>query len=171
MFGSHLLRRRRFLQVAAATGPLLSSCGRGKSSWRFFSEDEAATLNAVCEQIIPADQDPGAAWAGAVNFIDIQLTRHYRKYQKAYRDGLAAVNKAALDAQGKVFAGLDWDRQTAVLKALEKAKDPFIALVVAHTMQSFYGDPRHGGNRDHVSGKMLGVPFPPVRGRNRYGEA
>jgi gluconate 2-dehydrogenase gamma chain len=35
-------------------------------------------------------------------------------------------------------------------------------------MQGFYGDPRHGGNRDRVSWKMLGVPYPPVRGRLRY---
>jgi hypothetical protein len=32
-------------------------------------------------------------------------------------------------------------------------------------MMSFYGDPRHGGNKDRVSWKMLGVPDPPIRGR------
>jgi len=34
-----------------------------------------------------------------------------------------------------------------------------------HTMMGFYGDPRHGGNKDRVSWKMLGVPDPPIRGR------
>ena len=33
------------------------------------------------------------------------------------------------------------------------------------TRQGFYGDPRHGGNRDAASWKMLALPFPPVRGR------
>jgi gluconate 2-dehydrogenase gamma chain len=43
----------------------------------------------------------------------------------------------------------------------------FFQLAVDHSMQGFYGDPRHGGNRDGVSWKMLGVPYPPVRGRLR----
>jgi gluconate 2-dehydrogenase gamma chain len=38
--------------------------------------------------------------------------------------------------------------------------------VVSHTMQGFYGDPRHGGNRNWASWRMLGVPITPVRGRS-----
>jgi hypothetical protein len=34
-------------------------------------------------------------------------------------------------------------------------------------MMGFYGDPRHGGNKDRVSWKMLGVADPPIRGRLR----
>jgi gluconate 2-dehydrogenase gamma chain len=34
-------------------------------------------------------------------------------------------------------------------------------------MQGFYGDPRHGGNREGVSWKMLGLPYPPIRGRQQ----
>jgi gluconate 2-dehydrogenase gamma chain len=41
----------------------------------------------------------------------------------------------------------------------------FFDLVVSHTMQGFYGDPRHGGNRERVSWRMLRLPYPPVRGR------
>jgi gluconate 2-dehydrogenase gamma chain len=41
-------------------------------------------------------------------------------------------------------------------------------LILAHTRQGFYGDPRHGGNRNRVSWKMIGVPFPPIRGREHY---
>jgi len=40
--------------------------------------------------------------------------------------------------------------------------------VVSHTMQGYYGDPRHGGNRDAVSWTMLGVPASPIRGRAKY---
>jgi gluconate 2-dehydrogenase gamma chain len=41
-------------------------------------------------------------------------------------------------------------------------------MLVSHTMEGFYGDPRHGGNRDRVSWKMLKLPYPPVRGRLHY---
>ena len=36
----------------------------------------------------------------------------------------------------------------------------FFDLLLTHTRQGFYGDPRHGGNRDLVSWKMVGLPFP-----------
>ena len=45
---------------------------------------------------------------------------------------------------------------------------PFFAMIVDHTMQGFYGSPRHGGNRDGVSYRMLGMPNPPLRGRQHY---
>jgi gluconate 2-dehydrogenase gamma chain len=35
-------------------------------------------------------------------------------------------------------------------------------------MQGFYGDPRHGGNREYASWRMLGVPVAPIRGRQLY---
>ena len=53
--------------------------------------------------------------------------------------------------------------------AEENSKE-FFDLILAHTRQGFYGDPRHGGNRDRVSWKMVGLPFPPVRGRMHYDE-
>jgi gluconate 2-dehydrogenase gamma chain len=43
----------------------------------------------------------------------------------------------------------------------------FFQIVVDHSMQGFYGDPRHGGNRDGASWKMLGLSYPPIRGRLR----
>ena len=59
------------------------------------------------------------------------------------------------------------ETQLAVLRRMEQnaGTKPFFDLLVAHTMQGFYGDPRHGGNRERVSWKMLGVASPPVRGR------
>ena len=47
----------------------------------------------------------------------------------------------------------------------------FFQLILDPHQQGFYGDPRHGGNREMVSWKMLGLPFPPIRGRQRYDDA
>jgi len=33
----------------------------------------------MCERIIPADKDPGAAWAGVVDFIDRKLVGYHRR--------------------------------------------------------------------------------------------
>jgi gluconate 2-dehydrogenase gamma chain len=122
------------------------ACGRRGSPWRFFTVDEARTVEAVCAQIIPEDQE------------------------KTYRRGIAQIDQASIDVAGRAFADLPAAQQFAVLHHIESDPElkPFFDLLVAHTMQGFYGDPRHGGNRDRVSWKMVGLPYPPVRGRLRY---
>jgi gluconate 2-dehydrogenase gamma chain len=51
---------------------------------------------------------------------------------------------------------------------IEKEKRSFFELVREHTMEGYYGSPRHGGNRDAVSWRMLGLDEPPLRGRAQY---
>jgi gluconate 2-dehydrogenase gamma chain len=167
---THSLRRRRFLRIACAATACggLVSCGRNNGPWRFLTAAEGRTLEAICERIIPTDQTPGAAWAGVVNFIDRQLMGPYRRQQSAYRNGLMEIDRAAAGKFGTNFAALDAQRQTALLESLDGGARRFFTTVIAHTMQGYYGDPRHGGNRDAVSWRMLGVPVIPIRGRNRY---
>jgi len=147
-------RRREFLAAVAVS---TVACGSHPSPWRFLTQVEADILAAVCSRIIPADQDPGAAEAGVVDFIERQLAGFYKAHQKTYRESLAGI--------GASFVKLSAGEQTAFLTALEKKRDPFFDLIVSHTMQGYYGSPRHGGNREAVSWKMLGVPYVPVRGR------
>ena len=92
----------------------------------------------------------------------------YRRQLGAYRSGLMEIDRASVAKFGKSFAGLDGQQQTALLESLEGSAKRFFSTVIAHTMQGYYGDPRHGGNRDAVSWRMLGVPAIPIRGRNRY---
>ncbi|MFB3922048.1 MAG: gluconate 2-dehydrogenase subunit 3 family protein [Terriglobia bacterium] len=174
------LNRRKFMQIAAtaAVAPA-ASCTKTISPWRFLTLEEARTLGAICEQIVPADKDAGATQAGVVNFIDRQLVGYLRRHQRAYREGLIGVDQSSLARHGGKFADLPAEKQLAVLTALEKGEaagevwkrssaKAFFDLVVNHTMQGFYGDPRHGGNRDGVSWKMLDLPYPPIRGRQQY---
>ena len=153
--------------TATACGALIS-CGREKTPWRYLAAAEGRTLEAICEQIIPTDQTPGAAWAGIVNFIDRQLMGPYRRQRVAYRNGLMEMDRASNGKFGKDFAALEAPQQTELLQSLTDSGRRFFSTVIAHTMQGYYGDPRHGGNRDAVSWRMLGVPVLPIRGRNRY---
>ena len=147
--------------------------------WRFFTDAEALLVDAITEQIIPTDQDPGAIYAGVTNFIDRQLAGPYRRYRQAYRAGLAGVQETSRAMFRKPFESLSWDDQTALLKALESGKAPgstwlgqsssaFFELIRDHTMQGYYGSPRHGGNRDYVSYRMLKLDYPQVISQNRY---
>jgi gluconate 2-dehydrogenase gamma chain len=167
------IRRRTFLSAGlAAAGAAAISCGRpgAGSRYRFFTTQEGVTVDAICEALIPSDRDPGARTACVVNYIDIQLTRHFKKYQRVYRQGIAAVEAASRTQFHKCFVALKPAEQTAVLAGIEEHSKDFFDLILAHARQGFYGDPRHGGNRHMVSWKMVGLPFPPVRGRMRYPE-
>lgn len=160
------LNRRKFIAATAAAAAASAGCKASRGAWRFFTAVEAQTMIAICEQIIPADDAPGAAWAGVIRYIDRQLVGRFKEHQKTYRDGIAAVNRLA----GAPFETLDAGKQIEVLKKVEKDKQirPFFDLAIAHTMQGFYGSPRHGGNRDWISWQMLGIPISPSRGREHY---
>ena len=149
--------------------------------YRFFTDAEAALLVEVCEQLIPGDDAPGARQTGAINYIDRQLVGVFKRHRQTYRRGLAAFDRMCRKEFGGPFESLDTERKIEVLQATEAGRVPgkpwgdpapqaFFNLVLAHTMQSFYGSPRHGGNRDYASYRMLGLDYPPVVGRNRPGK-
>ncbi len=173
MTKKHSIRRRTFLGAGLATaGAAAIGCGRTRSAspYRFFTAEEGATADAICEALIPSDRDPGARAAGVVNYIDIQLTRHFKRYQRIYRDGLAAVDRASRARFGKRFTEIQPEQQGAVLAGVATESKEFFELILAHARQGFYGDPRHGGNRHMASWKMLDLPYPQVRGRMHYDE-
>jgi gluconate 2-dehydrogenase gamma chain len=165
------MRRRSILEigVSALVGSAIS-CARGgaASPWRFLTVTEGRTLEAVCAQLIPEDQDPGAKDAGVVNYIDLQLSTRFKRHRPAYRKGIAGIDEVSRTQFGKVFADLTSEQQLIILNTTEEKDRTFFDLLVNHTRQGFYGDPRHGGNRGMTSWKMLGLPFPPVRGRQHY---
>jgi gluconate 2-dehydrogenase gamma chain len=174
--------RRQFLKnvsIAAGSAALFPACSKQSGRWRFFTESEAETLRAICELIIPADEDPGAIDAGVPDFIDRQLAGPYRRHQKTYRKGLVGIDETSQAMFGIRFAALNRNSQTAALKSLESGKAagptwqteparPFFELVLNHSLQGFYGSPRHGGNRDYVSYRMLKLDYPQIIGQNRY---
>jgi gluconate 2-dehydrogenase gamma chain len=175
------LSRRDFLKTAAtaAVATEAISCGGSRTPWRFLTVNQARSLAAVCDQLIPPDDDPGADWARVVNYIDIQLCGPYRHLREDYRNGIASLEQTSQQKFGKIFAQLANQQQLALLTQLEKGEAPrdlwhhpqpqaFFEMVLAHTMEGFYGDPRHGGNRDHASWKMVGLSYPQIRGRQHF---
>ena len=165
-----MFNRREFITGSAVAGAALavSSTGCRRTSYGFLSERHAVTLGAICDQIIPADDFPSASQAGVLNYIDLQLLGHYRRHQKTYLDGLKQANELARSRFGVELAGASTQQQFQIVNAIEKDNRPFFDLVRAHTMQGYYGTPRHGGNRDAVSWRMLGLDEPPLRGRAQY---
>jgi gluconate 2-dehydrogenase gamma chain len=164
------LTRRQFLAAGAMGGAALAAgCAvRQRGNWDFLSDDQARTLGAICDQIVPADAFPGATQAGVLTYIDRQLMRSYRRHRNTYQDGLEQANALSRKLFGKDLAALTWQLQLDVVSAIEQQNRPFFDLVRNHTMEGYYGSPRHGGNRGAVSWRMLGLDEPPLRGRAQY---
>jgi gluconate 2-dehydrogenase gamma chain len=144
--------------------------------WRVLTLEEARMLAVLSDVIVPPDDYAGASQAGVVQFLDRQLAGYYRRYQPLYRGGLAALEAASrkmfhttiidLSAADRVALVIQWERNSLPTNGGEEVPmREFFDRFVDHVMQGYYGAPRHGGNRDAVSWRMLGLPQPPVRSR------
>jgi gluconate 2-dehydrogenase gamma chain len=176
------LSRRSVLKLAAV-GTLGVAVGVGSTAvithwgrtppapFQFFSESEASLMTAVCEQIIPRDDTPGATDAGVIYYIDRQIRGPLARYQQSYRRGLDSFAKTCQQLYKTSFEKLTFDQQTDALRLVEAGKAPkelwddpsqqtFFELVLDHTRQGFYGSPRHGGNRNYVSYRIMGLAYP-----------
>lgn len=175
--------RRAFLRSSlyAFGGVLfLPSCLKNYTPFLFFTEDEATLMAEICEQIIPEEENgPGATQAGVIYYIDKQLHEVFHQDKQAYREGLMAIQASCIDIYDTYFEELGRDQQISFLNKMEAndlpgnywkdhAASGLFAMMVRHSMQGFYGPPRHGGNKDYISYRMIRLEYPYVIGRNLY---
>ncbi len=142
-----ILEARAFAAQAAAGLPVKFS---------FFTEEQAAQIDAVASQIIPSGDTPGAREARCVYFIDCALTTFLRDSQETYTEGLSALQEKTkqLFPDAASFSALPSGQQIQVLKALEKS--PFFRAVRTHTILGMFTSPDHGGNYGQAGWKLIG---------------
>lgn len=122
----------------------------------FFTAAQAAEVEAIAAQIIPADDTPGAREARTVYFIDRALATFDRGQQPVYTQGLQDLQAKVGEIAGNSakFSSLAPAQQIQVLTAIEKT--PFFALVRMHTIVGFFANPEYGGNESHIGWKLMG---------------
>ncbi len=178
--------RRDFIKtgvVGLGSAFMLPSCLKGYTPWQFFTEEEATCMAAICEQIIPSDEyGPGAGYAGVIYYIDKQLDEVFTWDQEDYRKGIAAIQDSARAVYQDVFEELEPEVQHSFLKKMESNDLPaniwdgiltpssLFTKMIQHSMQGFYGSPRHGGNKNYISYKLMKLEYPYIVGQNRYRE-
>ena len=148
------LTRRVLLQTSGALGAYsglssfgLAQPGDGSTSYRFFTPEEAAFIEAAVDRLIPPEPDwPGARAAGVPNYIDLQLAGSYGQgdhmflggpikpgtpgqgYQlglspaQVYRTSLTAI-LGRLRATGASFADASPHEQDELLTRLEAGEE------------------------------------------------
>jgi len=174
--------RREFIQkIGLLYGSIMlyPSCSQNVKSYRVFTDSEAECLIALCEQFIPADQDPGATEAGVIHFIVRQTHLRFPNDLLTYQKGITALQATCAERYDMPFEKLEQATKIETMKELEQGQLPekhwenirqqsFFNLVLSRTMQGFYGSPRHGGNKNYVSYRMLKLDYPLLIGQNRY---
>ena len=132
-----------------------SQAGQG-TKFQFFTQEQAADVEAFTAQIIPTDSTPGAREARCVNFIDRLLATREKGRQAAYTQGLKDLQAktAELVPGAKSFSAVTVAQQTQVLTAIERT--PFFTMVRNDTIIGMFADPKHGGNYNQVGWKLIG---------------
>jgi gluconate 2-dehydrogenase gamma chain len=134
-----------------------------------LDDAQGALLTAIVERLIPTDEHgPGASEAHAAGYILDALATDYRRYLPDYVTGLAAIDARARVVSGLAFVALEPARQDAILAEFDQrgtTQDPptprsFFDLVLKHTREGVFGDPRWGGNADRVGWELIGYGGP-----------
>jgi gluconate 2-dehydrogenase gamma chain len=151
-------------QSADAMQPLSDADKHGA----FFNDEEAATVSAFVERLMPAGPGkPGARDAGVLNYIDLALAGAYADQQEFYRHGLAQLDTYSRKVHGQSFRQLAAARQDETITALESGKADgfswptaraFFETLRTHTMEGMFADPIYGGNKDFAGWKLVGFP-------------
>ncbi len=130
-----------------------------------LTESQQATLRALVDRIIPADDFPAGWEAGVGEYLDRQLAGDLCHLVDWYRAGLDALEAEAGATTGVAFTALAPAAQDELLRRVEKGDvvtdwpvDPaaFFSAAAEHAAEGFYGDEGNGGNRDGVSWRMIG---------------
>ena len=122
----------------------------------FFTDAQAAEIEAMAAQIIPTDESPGAREAHCIYFIDRALAGFAKSSQPIYMKGLQDLQSQTqqLYPASDKFTALTSEQQIKVLTAVEKT--PFFRAVRTHTVIGFFSRPVHGGNYDKAGWKLIG---------------
>jgi gluconate 2-dehydrogenase gamma chain len=122
----------------------------------FFTQAQAAEIDAMASQIIPTDDTPGAHEARCVYFIDSGLTTFFRDSQSVYTQGLKDLQAKTVELfpSASKFSALTSEQQIQLLTAIEKT--PFFRAVRNHTITGMFASPTHGGNYDKAGWNLIG---------------
>lgn len=158
------LNRRDFLRsgIYAAAGIAGSSliaevaiaASNSGSPFRVLTKPQASLLEAISSRLIPTTDTPGAREAGVVYFYDIALDERMADMRESLLSGVGQFAESVRNAHGQGFEEFPEATQDELLRAHEA--EPFFEPLRMLTMMGFFAMEKHGGNRDHLSWKLIG---------------
>ena len=153
---------------AAQTSPAPQTAALNDKHRAFLNDDEASTVAAIAERIMPGQPgSPGATDADVLNYIDLALAGAYADLQEFYRHGLIGLDAFCNATFKDSFVYLKAAQQDEALTAMEGGKatgftwpsgQAFFNTLRTHTMEGMFSDPVYGGNKDFAGWRLVGFP-------------
>jgi hypothetical protein len=143
--------------AAAAEHAHLSAQSPAAAKFEYLSGAEAADVEALAAQILPAGKSGGGAReAHAVYFIDRALATFFAERAAGFRKGLADFQQTFRGAQpGAVsFAAAESAVQVVFLKTVDRT--PFFDSARQLTLLGTLSSPKYGGNVEGTGWKLMG---------------
>jgi gluconate 2-dehydrogenase gamma chain len=141
----------------------------GDEGLAFFTSEQAVTLEAMLERLLPANVPPGTPGARdtrVLRYLDRQLgTPRFPQYRDLFRDGLLALDDIARAKSGVRFHELPAGEQDAILRRIQRgdtqgrvsASVRFFQVALTLSLEGHWGDPRYGGNHDRLAWRSVGI--------------
>jgi gluconate 2-dehydrogenase gamma chain len=122
---------------------------------------EFATLAAVCERLLPRDQDPGARDLGVPTYIDAMVaTPELAPVHEMLLKVLPILDKESRKRfSSKDFAEIAPADQDAILDTWQhgsESRQHFFDVILSLTLEGAFGDPKYGGNLGGRGFAMIG---------------
>ncbi len=127
-------------------------------AFKALTPAQGADIEAFTAQIIPTDDTPGAREARVVYFIDQSFATFAKNDLPDFQKGYAKFTTRVKTMYPKAasFAALTSAQQIAVMKAMEKDKDPLFENLRGATIAGMFANPEYGGNHDKLGWKLIG---------------
>ncbi|SRR5579871_1277164 len=153
----------------------------------FVPADELSPAGSDCGIVAFIDRQLASEWGGGARMYR-SGPYHKGKPEQGYQlaltprqfvqTGIAEANAWSRAVHGKEFDRLGAVDRVAALKAMEEGKAQFQSIasraffnmLLDLTMEGFFSDPAHGGNRNYASWRMLGFPGLPATYADRFEE-
>jgi len=164
--------RRNFLKTGglafgtswlALNMPLVISAARAaadnlqaEAAYENLTAEEAVELGAWVNQIIPADESPGAREVGVVYFIDAALGGFMKDAAPMLRQGLEEFQQTVVSSYPPHtrLSELSFEQQTQALKSAEET--PLFGMLHFMTLCGMFSLPSYGGNLGEAGWKLIG---------------
>ena len=135
----------------------------------FFTSEQAVTMAAVLERLLPSNVPPGTPGARetrVLRYLDLQLgTPRFPQYRDLFRDGLAALDEIARAQSAVRFRELPPGEQDEILRRIQRGESQgrpqasvrFFQVTLTLALEGHWGDPRHGGNHERLAWRSVGI--------------
>ncbi len=165
--GSALLRAG--VPAFASAAQAACSARDEMATFENISNAEAREIIAIAARILPTTGTPGATEAGAVYFFDKAFGSIFSDWLEDFRGMLAEFQSgiASRYPGAEAFSDLDEADQDEYLASVEKT--PFFGGFRFLTIAGVFGMSMHGGNRDNIGWKLIGMDGPPHAWAPPYG--